>query len=129
MFEKFIGSFKLEDEEYESSRYEYDDEPEYGNHTEQPRYRTTPKYHQKHNESESIIVCKPKKADDAKDIIDKLMEGHSVTINLGDVEVGAKQRIMDMVAGYCYCTKCNIEQVTQDIYLVSENIIETEEMK
>lgn len=71
-----------------------------------------------------IMVSTPAKLDDAQKIIDKLMDGHSIVINLSNVDAGMKQRIIDMVIGYSCGSKCNIKQVTENIFIVSNLDIE-----
>ncbi|MBE5962604.1 MAG: cell division protein SepF [Lachnospiraceae bacterium] len=66
-----------------------------------------------------IMVSTPSKLDDAQKIIDKLMDGHSIVINLSNVDAGMKQRIIDMVIGYSCGSKCNIKKVTENIFIVS----------
>lgn len=73
-----------------------------------------------------IIIMKPKAISEAKDIIDYLIEGNSVTINLESSEEKEKQRIMDMVSGYCYAFECNIEQVNPNVFVVSHKKIHME---
>lgn len=75
----------------------------------------------------NIIIVKPKKLDDAKDIIDKLIAGNTVAVDLEHTADEEKQRIMDMLAGYCYCTQSNIESINSGIYIISHTDIELEE--
>lgn len=71
----------------------------------------------------NIMITKPKTIEDAKDIIDYLMEGTTVAIDLEKASERDRQRIMDMVSGYCYCSSCEIEQVNMNIFLVSSSDI------
>lgn len=77
-------------------------------------------------EGSEIIIMKPKAISEAKDIIDYLIDGNSVTINLESSEEKEKQRIMDMVSGYCYAFECNIEQVNPNVFVVSHKKIHME---
>ena len=75
----------------------------------------------------NIIIMKPKKLNEAKDIIDKLAEGNTVAVDLDNAPENEKQRIMDMLAGYCYCTQSNIESINKGIYIISHTPIELDE--
>lgn len=75
----------------------------------------------------NIIITKPRKLNDAKDIIDKLADGNTVAVDLEHTADNEKQRIMDMLAGYCYCTQSNIESINTNIYIISHTGIELEE--
>lgn len=77
----------------------------------------------------NIIIQKPVRLEDAQEIIDQLMDGNSVAINLEKADGQMKQRIMDMIAGYCYCVSCNIEKVSGDIFIVSGHEIQNDNME
>lgn len=74
-----------------------------------------------------IVISKPKVIDDAKTVIDLLMEGKSVVVDLELTEDDMKQRIIDMISGYCYTFNCNIEKVNNKIFMISNARINTEE--
>lgn len=131
MFDRFIQGLRVSDEE------ENDEFIDNTMKEESVRYHTQ-SHEGKRNMAESnrtngsmseignsnIIIMKPKKLNEAKDIIDKLQEGNTVAVDLAYAAENEKQRIMDMLAGYCYCTQSNIESINTDIYIISHTEIE-----
>lgn len=127
MLDKFIHSLKINDDEDETEGYlgsmNDDNEPAFeprkkGNDLNRS-YRGIADIH-----NTNIRIMKPRKLNDAKDIIDKLSEGNTVAVDLEYTKDSEKQRIMDMLAGYCYCTQSNIESINTNIYIISHTVIE-----
>lgn len=128
MLDKFIHSLKINDDED-------DENDEYmGSMNDDDTLSFEPR--KKRNDSNrsyrgiadianpNIIIMKPRRLNDAKDIIDKLSEGNTVAVDLDHAPDSEKQRIMDMLAGYCYCTQSNIESINTNIYIISHTEIE-----
>lgn len=121
MLEGFINSLRLKDEEEEEDYIDQLDmndeqvipirsakERTYNNGT---KTRTMA--------SREIVIAKPKKIDDAKAVIDLLVEGKSVVVDLVLIQDEMKQRVIDMIAGHCYSNHCNMEKVNDFIFMIS----------
>lgn len=121
MLEGLINSFRVNDEEEEDylprRRRNEEEEDDYEDRKQDIR-KVIPLRKIEEKES-NIVIMRPKDIIDAKSIIDQLIDGNSVTIDLGGTAEAEKQRVMDMVSGYCYAFHCNIERVNSTIFLVS----------
>lgn len=134
MLAKLFNSFRIiEDEEFDD--FVDVEEEEFSNHDKGvlpfvPNRKSEYSNRNLRNVDESakpnIIIYKPEKVGDAKDIIDCLLDRNTVAIDLERANGRERQRIMDMVAGYCYCSHCNIEQVNKNIFIVSKGNITIE---
>ncbi|MDO5520042.1 MAG: cell division protein SepF [bacterium] len=67
-----------------------------------------------------IQVCKPYQVEEVTEIIDHLLQGDGVMFNLEKIEHKNKQRVIDMITGYCYSKDQRLKQVNEDIYFVCE---------
>lgn len=123
MLDGLINKFRVGDDEEDD--YTFDDMSGYQRPTRsqsEPKVKEFPNSKTSQYQEEekgNIIISRPKRIDDAKEIIDHLMSGNSVTIDLEKAEGQIKQRIMDMIVGYGYCANCNIERVNDNIFVVS----------
>lgn len=127
MLEGFINSFRQNEDDYEddfiSKRRYRDAEEEYEEQSEKNVIRL----HRGNDVKESdIVIVRPADIVDSKNIIDQLMDGNSVMIDLGKTQESEKQRVMDMVSGYCYAFDCNIERVNHTTFVVSHWKIQSE---
>ena len=80
----------------------------------------------KSEDCSQVVIARPKTIEDAKTIIDNLMAGSFVTIDFTTTEDREKQRIIDMVSGYCYGFGFNIEQVNINVFVVSRMDIQVD---
>ncbi|MCR5430357.1 MAG: cell division protein SepF [Eubacterium sp.] len=71
-----------------------------------------------------VCVIKPTSFDFATDIIDRLLEGKAVVLNLEGLKLDLSQRIVDCVSGGCYAISGNLQRVSGYIYLVTPGQIE-----
>lgn len=131
MLDKIMNSLRLSQDEDYDDEYTYEDEQEettlsYDNRKKAPEIMKAGK-NRMDISNPNIIITKPRKLNDAKDIIDKLQEGNTIAVDLEYTPENQKQRIMDMLAGYCYCTQSNIESINSNIYIISHTGIELEE--
>lgn len=131
MLDKFMNSLRLsQDEDEENDDYMYEDEQKEEATSYDNKRRTTEVARAGRTRMDmnnpNIIITKPRKLNDAKEIIDKLQNGNTIAVDLEYTPDNQKQRIMDMLAGYCYCTQSNIESINSDIYIISHTGIELE---
>lgn len=143
-FEKFMGAFKLNDDEYYDDGMGYDDYQDVGyvegNTVTAPMYRTADAYYEepkkkkeakkaahkvtpfKKNASNAystqVRVIKPVNMEDCKDIADILLSGTVVLINYATVrEEGLSQRISDFVLGVVYSINGRFEKIAENIFI------------
>lgn len=77
------------------------------------------------NSSNDMEVCviKPTYFESTRDIIDTLLEGKSVVLNLEGIKLDLAQRIIDSVSGGCYAIQGNLQKISGYIYLVTPNSV------
>lgn len=62
--------------------------------------------------------------EDSKDVIDDLLEGHSVLINLESLQLEEAQRIIDTLIGACYAINATIKKAAAQTYLLAPETVE-----
>lgn len=70
-----------------------------------------------------VCVIKPTYYESTRDIIDTLLEGKSVVLNLEGIKLDLAQRIIDSVSGGCYAIDGNLQKISGYIYLVTPNSV------
>lgn len=65
-----------------------------------------------------ISIQEPLAYDDGPGILDDIMSGKTVVLNLEMLEVEKKQQILDFVSGGIYSLSGNIQKVTKDIFVI-----------
>lgn len=71
-----------------------------------------------------VCVIKPTYYESTKDIIDTLLEGKSVVLNLEGMKLDLAQRIVDSVFGGCYAIHGNIQKISGYIYLITPSSVD-----
>ena len=66
-----------------------------------------------------VCVIKPTHYETTKEIIDTLLDGKSVVLNLEGIKIDLAQRIVDSVIGGCYAISGNLQKISGYIYLVN----------
>ena len=72
----------------------------------------------------SGCVIKPTAYEETKDIIDTLLDGKSVVLNLEGMRLELAQRIVDSVSGGCYAIRGNLQKISGYIYLVTPSSVD-----
>ncbi len=67
--------------------------------------------------SGSIEKCCPKSFDDVAAIIDKLLLGEPVIVDVSAVSSQTAQRVMDLMSGAIYAIDGNMGELTKDVYV------------
>jgi len=128
MLDKIMSTFRLSQDDDDDYTYENDQKDEMLSY--ENKLLTSESKKAGNNKMDmnnpNIIITKPRKLDDAKEIIDKLQDGNTIAVDLEYTPDNQKQRVMDMLAGYCYCTQSNIESINSNIYIISHTEIELE---
>lgn len=71
-----------------------------------------------------VCVIKPTYYESTRDIIDTLLEGKAVILNLEGMKLDLAQRIVDSVSGGCYAIHGNLQKISGYIYLVTPNSVD-----
>ncbi|MFQ9515432.1 MAG: cell division protein SepF [Eubacterium sp.] len=71
-----------------------------------------------------VCVIKPTYYESTRDIIDTLLEGKSVVLNLEGMKLDLAQRIVDSVSGGCYAIHGNLQKISGYIYLVTPSSVD-----
>lgn len=71
-----------------------------------------------------VCVMKPTHYEETKDIINTLLDGKSVVLNLEGMKLDLAQRIVDSVSGGCYAIQGNLQKISGYIYLVTPNSVD-----
>lgn len=71
-----------------------------------------------------VCVIKPSYYENTRDIIDTLLEGKSVVLNLEGMKLDLAQRIVDSVSGGCYAIQGNLQKISGYIYLVTPHSVD-----
>lgn len=71
-----------------------------------------------------VCVIKPASMEDSKEIVDTLLRGRAVVINLEGIHIEIAQRIIDFTFGACYSIEGNLNKVTEYIFIVTPSNIE-----
>ena len=71
-----------------------------------------------------VCVIKPTYYESTRDIIDTLVEGKAVVLNLEGIKLDLAQRIVDSVSGGCYAISGNLQKISGYIYLVTPSSVD-----
>ena len=71
-----------------------------------------------------VTVVKPTTHDNSIEVIDELLSGKAVVLNLEGIKIDVAQRIVDTVSGGCYAISGNLQRVSNSIYLITPARIE-----
>ena len=71
-----------------------------------------------------VTVMKPTSHENSIEVIDQLLSGKAVVLNLEGMKLDIAQRIVDTVSGGCYAISGNLQRVSGYIYLITPAKIE-----
>jgi cell division inhibitor SepF len=78
----------------------------------------------RNSSSMEVCVIKPTHYENTKEIIDTLLEGKAVVLNLEGIKIDLAQRIVDSVIGGCYAISGNLQKISGYIYLVTPSSVD-----
>ena len=114
-----------EEENYYEDDYDmYDDEDDYDDRpSEQTRTKKTDNVISMPSsiaaQKERLVISRPKTVDDVPAISDCLRMNMICVVNLEGVDISNAQRIADFISGAGYALSCDIERVSNDIFIVA----------
>jgi len=68
---------------------------------------------------ERLVISRPKTVDDVPAITDCLRMNMICVVNLEGIDISNAQRIADFISGAGYALSCDIERVSNDIFIVA----------
>lgn len=71
-----------------------------------------------------VCVVKPTYFENSHEVIDFLLQGKAVVLNLEGIKLDLAQRIIDMISGGCYALSGNLQKISGYIYLVTPRSVE-----
>ena len=71
-----------------------------------------------------VCVIKPTYYESTREVIDTLLEGKAVVLNLEGIKLDLAQRIVDSVSGGCYAIDGNLQKISGYIYLVTPKTVD-----
>ena len=66
-----------------------------------------------------MMVLQPQSFEDTQMVIDNLLGGKSVVLNLENLKSDAAQRVLDFVSGAIYALNGNIRKVSKGIFILA----------
>lgn len=90
----------------------------------QPRTSRSSKVVPMRSSDMEVCVVKPTYFESSKEIVDLLLEGKAVVLNLEGIKIDLAQRIIDMISGGCYALHGNLQKISGYIYLVTPRSVE-----
>lgn len=70
-----------------------------------------------YSSSGSIMRYSPKSFDDVAMIIDKLLDGNPVIVDVSAVSTATAQRVIDLMSGAIYAIDGNMGELSKDVYV------------
>ncbi len=80
--------------------------------------------------NQRVIILKPEDFSEAKNIADNLKNRRAVVLNLENSGLENAKRILDFVSGTAYALSCNVQKISDNIFIFTpDNIDLTAEAK
>ena len=150
IFDKFLNSMRLYDDDELEEETDYPEEEEEEEAPARPARKSQPVYEENEaparparqpaarrnnvtamrqsnrgaNTLMEVSMVRPTSFEDARDICEMLLSGRAVVINMEGVQVELAQRIIDFASGACYSIDGNLQKISSYIFIVTPNSIE-----
>lgn len=152
LFDKFLDVMRLNEDEYEfdNEEYEYEEEEDTGKNTkfankkdrkaasstetrthEEKTTKTTGKVtpiskNRRQGQQTGMEVCviKPSGIEDEIEIVQTLLDGRTVVLNMEGLNIDIAQRIIDFTSGATFAIHGSLQKITNYIFIVTPNGVE-----
>lgn len=151
VFDKFLDVMHLnvDDDEFYNEEYEYEEDEEYEEEKRKParRERAKPERNERSASYDSaekpqkqakitpisknkkqgqpagmeVCVIKPSSIEDEREIVETLLNGRTVVINMEGLSVDIAQRIIDFTSGAAFAMHGNLQKISNYIFLATPN--------
>ena len=71
-----------------------------------------------------VCMVKPNSIGDAREIVDTLLNGRAVVINMEGIPTEIAQKIIDFTSGACYAVNGNLQKISNFIFIATPPSIE-----
>ncbi len=71
-----------------------------------------------------VCMVKPGSIGDAREIVDTLMSGRAVVINMEGIPTEIAQKIIDFTSGACYSMNGNLQKISNFIFIATPQSVE-----
>ncbi|MCR4956313.1 MAG: cell division protein SepF [Lachnospiraceae bacterium] len=71
-----------------------------------------------------VCVIKPSAIEDERDIVDTLLDGRTVVLNVEGLAVDIAQRIIDFSSGSCYALGGNLQKISNYIFIITPSNVD-----
>lgn len=71
-----------------------------------------------------ICAISPKSFEDAREIVETLLEGKAVFLNLEGIDMNVAQRIIDFTSGSCFAIDGNLQKVSNYTFIITPSNVE-----
>ncbi len=71
-----------------------------------------------------VYVIKPQDINDSQIVVDSLLSGRTIVLNMEGLELAAAQRIIDFVCGACYALNGSLKAISGNIFIAVPQSIE-----
>ena len=151
IFDKFMGSVKFVEDDYDDD-YEYDEDEFEDEEDEEARpKRKLFRFGRKkkdaavEEEDEAVVISSPKLTpmrggkssskmevcvirptsydNDVKEIADTLLSNRTVILNMEGLDLAQAQRIIDFMIGACYAIDGNLQKVSNYIFIITPSAV------
>jgi len=118
-----------EEDDYEEE-LEQEEQPAPRRTEEQPTRRETPRLiksksnNQTTNGAMQVVLVKPERFDDVRDIADHLNAGKTAVLNLEVANRGDSRRIVDFLSGVAYANHGNMRKVAANTFIIVANNVD-----
>lgn len=135
IFDKFLSIMRLDDEDdYEDDFFDEDDDfeeapkksllkkrqVEDSYEEKKPISKVTPiRQSSRRGANMEVCVIKPTAVDEAREIIETLLGGRTVILNLEGLDIEIAQRIIDFSSGASFAINGNLQKISNYIFLVT----------
>lgn len=137
IFGKLMDSMKVnsdaDEDEYYDDDADYDEKPRIGAKRDddaddevpaaRPRFFSKNKVTPVRRNMEVSLV-KPTSFDDAREIVDFLLEGKAVVLNMEGIQTEVAQRIIDFTSGATYSMDGKLQKISNYIFIVTPSTVD-----
>lgn len=137
VMDKFLGYMKIGDNNDSDDDGYYDDEEDFvEEEIEEEKPVAEPKQEKKFGKpttkqavqptrkkitmnDSSVCIFKPKSFDEAREIVETLLEDKTIVLNFEGVDLAVSQRVLDIITGACIAIGGNLQKISNFIFIAT----------
>ncbi len=122
LWEKMLLYLGLAEEEEEYQEEGQEEPPMPEQQVKSPRKGKVLSIHSSKNQR--VIIVKPDDFSEAKLIADHMRYRRTAVVNLENADIDDAKRILDFISGTAYALNCNVQKVSENIFIFSPDNID-----